>query len=131
MKTFILATLAFLVLSAGAVSVSAQKATRISFKRGSTTAIVTGTLSSYRSHRVFVIRVRRGQTLTTKNAGNSYITVSVEPPPGSTYEQDMAADCHDRNEVSPTAAGDYLISVTECLKADAWKGSFKLRVKVR
>lgn len=108
-----------------------QKPQKITFAKGRTSATVTGTLSGYRSHRTFSIRVRAGQTLTTENVGNNSITIGVDAPPGSTYEQDMAADCHDRNEVNPTAAGVYKITITECRKADRWRGTFKFRVKVR
>ncbi|MEO7538553.1 MAG: hypothetical protein ABIV21_00865 [Pyrinomonadaceae bacterium] len=105
--------------------------TRIKFKRGATSAIVTGRLKNYKSTRSFVVRVRKGQTLTTSNVGKSFITVYVEAPPGSTYEDDLAADCHDKHEVTPTVAGDYTINVNECLKADPWRGSFKVKVEVR
>lgn len=131
MKRVILTVFAFAVVSAGAVIAAAQKATRITFRRGATSAVVTGKLNGYRSEKIFVIRVRKGQTLTTANAGSNYISVGIEAPAGSDYQQDMAADCHDRNEVDRTSAGDYRITVTECRKADRWKGSFKLRVRVR
>ena len=127
----ILGLFAFVVLSICSAATSAQGVTRIHFARGATSAVVTGTLNGFKSHRTFVIRVRKGQTLTTADAGKHYITVSVAAPPGSTYEQDMAADCHDKNEVTPTAAGDYKITVTECMKADRWRGTFRLRVEVR
>ena len=104
--------------------------TRITFSHGATSKVVTGTLNGYKSQRTFVIRVKKGQTLTTENAGKNHITISIDAPKGSTYEQDMAADCHDRNDVNPTAAGDYVITVTECLKADAFKGTFKFKVTV-
>ena len=104
--------------------------TRITFNKGATSKVVTGTLKSYKSKRTFVIKVKKGQTLTTENVGKNHITIGIDAPKGSTYEQDMAADCHDRNEVKPTAAGDYKITVTECKKADAWKGSFKFKVAV-
>lgn len=131
MKKFVFVTFAVVILTMGAVSVSAQKTTRITFKRGARSAVVTGTLNGFRGHRSFVIRVRAGQTMTTENIGTNYITLAIAGPPGSNYEQDMAADCHDRNEISPTDAGDYKITVTECEKADPWKGTFKFRIKVR
>jgi hypothetical protein len=131
MKKLVLAAFAFLTMTATSGSVLAQKPTRITFKRGATAVLVTGRLNGYKSQKTYVIGVRKGQRLTTRNAGDNYITVGVEAPPGSTYEQDMAADCHDRNEVAPTVAGNYRITVTECMKADRWKGSFKLRVTVR
>lgn len=104
---------------------------RIKFARGATSAVVSGTLKSYKSKRTFVIRVRAGQTLTTEQAGGNAITVEIKPPAGSTWEPDMAADCHDRHEVSPTDAGDYFLTVTECQKADPYRGRFRLRVTVR
>jgi len=129
MKKLILIAFAFVVLSVCSIAASAQ-VTRIHFAHGQTSKVITGTLKGYKSHRTYVIFVKKGQTLTTEAVKNS-ITIGVEAPPGSTYEQDMAADCHDRNEVNPTAKGDYKITVTECLKADAWRGTFKFRVTVK
>ncbi|MEP6849768.1 MAG: hypothetical protein ABI999_13010 [Acidobacteriota bacterium] len=130
MKKLTLALITSSLFFVVASAVSAQRPTRITFARGATTKVVTGTLNGYRSHQTYVIRVRKGQTLTTEAVKN-FITIGVEAPPGSTYEQDMAADCHDKNEVSPTARGDYTISVTECRKADRWRGTFKFRVTVK
>ena len=124
----ILVVFAFVMLSACSIAASAQ-VTRIHFAPGATSKVITGTLRGYRSHRTYVIYVKKGQTLTTEAVKNS-ITIGVKAPPGSTYEQDMAADCHDKNEVNPTARGDYRIRVTECRKADPWRGTFKFRVTV-
>ncbi len=90
-------------------------------------AVITGKLSGYKAHKTYLIRVRQGQTLTTESTGSNYITIDIKAPPGSTYEPDMAADCHDRHKVKPTAAGDYKITVTECRKADPWHGRSNLR----
>ena len=130
MKKLTLTIVFVLTFFAFTVAASAQRPTRITFAHGATTKVVSGTLNGYRSHQTYVIRVKKGQTLTTEAVKN-YITIGVEAPPGSTYEQDMAADCHDKNEVSPTARGDYKITVTECRKADHWRGTFKFRVTVR
>ena len=129
-KKVLIATLAAIFLSVFVTAASAQRPTRITFARGTTSKVVTGTLNGYRSHRTYVIYVKKGQTLTTEAVKN-FITIGVEAPPGSTYEQDMAADCHDKNEVSPTARGDYRITVTECRKADSWRGTFRFKVTVR
>ncbi len=131
MKKLLLITFAFFVLSICSTAVLAQKPTTIKFARGTHQAIVTGTLSGYSSSRTYTIRVAKGQVITTENVGKNYITISIEAPPGSEYEQDMAADCHDKNEVTPTVAGVYKITVTECGKADAWKGTFKFKVTAR
>ena len=130
MKKLILIIFAAAILSVSTVAASAQSVTRITFAHGATSKVVTGTLNGYKSHRTYVIRVKKGQTLTTEAVKN-FITIGVEAPPGSTYEQDMAADCHDKNEVNPTARGDYKITVTECMKADRWRGTFKFRVTVQ
>lgn len=131
MKNLIFALLAATIVFAFTAATFGQKAQRITFAKGRTSAVVTGTLNGYRSHKTFTIRVRARQTMTTANAGTNRITIGIEAPPGSNYEQEMAADCHDRNEVSPTVAGVYKINVTECRKAARWRGTFKLRVRVR
>ena len=129
MKTIIRISLIAFVLGLFATAEFSQ--TRITFKPGAKSAIVAGTLSGLRDHRSYVIHVRRGQIMSTINAGGNHITVEIKPPPGATYESDLAADCHDHQEVDPTAAGDYKIIVTECAKADRWRGKFRLRITVR
>ncbi len=122
--TIILAVVAFFA------SAAFSQTTRITFKKGATSATISGTMKSYKSVRNYVIKVKAGQTLKTEDVGTHHITLGIEGPPGSGYEQDMAADCHAFNEITPTAAGDYKITVTECMKADAWKGKFKLKITV-
>lgn len=106
---------------------------RITFKRGVKQTVVTGNLNGYKGKKVFVIRVRRGQTLSTEqfkpDASNRYITVSITAPNGETVG-DSDASCNNRKEISPTRAGDYRIEVYECRKADAWRGIFRLKVRV-
>jgi hypothetical protein len=106
---------------------------RINFKRGAKEAFVTGSLSGYKSKRVFVIRVRRGQTLSTEQiksgSSNRYVTVSVTAPNGETAG-DSDASCNNRKEIAPTMAGVYRVEVYECRKADAWRGNFRLKVRV-
>ncbi|MBK7394132.1 MAG: hypothetical protein IPI64_12685 [Chloracidobacterium sp.] len=130
MRRIVISIFAVMVLGIAVSTASAQIAKRITFKRGATSATVTGTLSSYKSKRVFVIRVLEGQTMKTENTGNGSISIFIEGPAGSGYEQDMAADCHSNNEVTPTVAGDYKLTIQECTKADAWKGTFRFKVTV-
>ena len=122
-----------ILIAAGMIlsSAATAQATRIHFKRGATSAVITGKLKGAKDRRVYVIRVRAGQVLKTANVGSHYITVEIKPPKGTEFEDDLAADCHDKHEVNPTAAGDYRIYVTECLKADPFRGRFKLRIFVR
>lgn len=130
MRKIVIAIFAVMIVGLAASASSAQTAKRITFKRGATSATVTGTLSSYKSKRVFVIRVRDGQTMRTDSIGKNPISIWIEGPPGSGYEQDMAADCHAFNEFNPTVAGDYKLTIQECTKADPWKGTFKFKVTV-
>jgi len=110
----------------------AQQTTRIKFRRGAIHANVSGTLNSFRSKRVFVIKVRDGQTLRTEQLGGASrrITIFVKDATGNEVG-DADASCNDRKEVSPTVAGDYTIEVVECQKADPWRGRFTFRVTVR
>jgi hypothetical protein len=114
--------------------VFAQNPTRIKFGKGATSVVVSGKLNGYKSQRVFVLKVRDGQTLSIEQIKNEasakYITVSIKNPSGEDVS-DWDASCNNRKEITPTEAGDYRITVVECAKADAWRGSFKLKVTVK
>ncbi|MBK7512576.1 MAG: hypothetical protein IPI76_09975 [Chloracidobacterium sp.] len=110
---------------------SAQSVSRIRFARGAMRAIAVGSLNGYKDRRTFVIKVRSGQTMTTAQVGGLPITVTIIKPDGEEYDADMDLSCHNRHEVTPTEAGDYRLVVTECTKADRWRGKFKLAVTVR
>jgi len=127
--TFSFAAIALVMIAASSAFSQAQK--RIEFARGEASTVVTGSLNGYNDQRTFVIKVRRGQTLTTESAGTNHITVSIKPPRGARYEADLAANCNDQHRVRRTSPGDYIIIVTECKKADRWRGRFRLRVGVR
>ncbi len=130
MKKLLLFVIIALALGAAAGTASAQRATRVHFARGTHSAVVTGYLSSYKSHRDFLIRVRSGQTMKIETIDGS-VSTFLSGPPGSNYEQDMAADCHSYADVEKTDAGDYKLSVVECQKADPWRGKFKVKITVR
>ena len=126
--------LAVLIFSAFSVNkIFAQKAERIIFKRGTRSAVAVGSLNNYKDRKVFVIRVRKGQTLKTEqlkdDSSNHYITVSITAPNGENVD-DSDASCNNRKEITPTVAGDYRIEVYECQKADRWRGNFKLKIRV-
>lgn len=126
---FLLVLVAVAILAASALS----QTTRIRFKRGAASAVVSGKMTGARGIRSWVIRVRDGQTLTTQQIGRrgGPITIVIKTPAGETYSDDMDASCHSRREVTPTAAGDYRITARECAKADWWQGPFSFRVSVR
>ena len=129
-KIFQFSAVAVILFLTATFAFSQQK---ITFKRGARETLVTGNLNGYRSKKIFVIRVRRGQTLSTEqvknDTSNRYITVSIKAPSGEMVG-DSDASCNNRKEISPTRAGFYRIEVYECQKADAWRGAFRLKVRV-
>jgi hypothetical protein len=113
------------------LAVSAQKATRVTFAKGATSKTVSGQMSGFRSEKVYFIRVKTGQTLKVEQAARSRgVTITIQDPNGEDVS-DMDASCNSRKSVSPTSRGDYRITVTECKKADPWRGTYRIRFSVR
>ncbi|HEV7643073.1 MAG TPA: hypothetical protein VGO50_03950 [Pyrinomonadaceae bacterium] len=126
-RLFLLTVISALLLVSAAF---AQKAQRITFKRGAKQAIASGTLYSYKGQRVYVIRVRAGQILKTEQVGEGHaITIAVIDPHGE-IAADFDASCNNRKQTEETMAGDYKIIVSECSKADAWRGTFRFKVRI-
>lgn len=111
---------------------AAPAATRIKFAKGASSATVTGTLKGFKGDQSYVIAVGKGQTMTVEQvtAGNKRVTLGVAAPNGEDMS-DMDLSCNNSKKVSPTVAGDYTLNVRECMKADPWKGSYKLKVIVK
>lgn len=126
MKKIIASILVLIVF--GVSAIWAKPVKRIYFKKGATKAVVSGSMSSYKSKDTYVLKVRAGQTL--KVDSNRSVTLAVIDPLGEDV-MDRDLSCNGRAEISPTVAGDYKIIVVECMKADAWKGSYKLNVSVK
>jgi hypothetical protein len=129
MKKLIFPVLAFVLFFTFSASAYGQKQ-RITFKKGATSAVVSGTLDGYKDKRRFVIRVRAGQTITTEQISGKPISIWIKDPSGE-EAGDMDMSCHNRREITPTVAGDYALEVVECQKADRWHGPFKFRIRVR
>jgi hypothetical protein len=111
-------------------SLAASAQTRIHFAPGATSTVVTGSLNGFKSRRVYVIRVRRGQRLRVEQIGSSHlVSTTLEDPRGEDVS-DMDASCNSHKDVSPTRRGDYRLTVGECMKADRWRGRFRLRIKI-
>lgn len=110
----------------------ASKVERIKFASGAVSATVTGKLSGFDDEKSYVLGVGKGQKLTVEQVNDdaNYTTVGVIAPNGE-EAGDMVANCNNHSEIPKTSAGDYTIRVTECMKADPWKGSFKLKVTVK
>lgn len=131
MKNIVISTILLVLVLVFSANAFGQKATRIKFARGATSATVSGGLTGYRDEKVYVIKVRAGQTIRTAQVGTSHqITIYIENPDGEEVG-DLDASCNNRREITATEAGDYHIRVVECQKADRWRGTFKLKVSVR
>jgi hypothetical protein len=131
MKLFL--GLIMLVLLFVPISVLGQKTQRVKFAKGAISVTVIGRLNNYDSKAVFIIRVKKGQTLTVQQikANNSnYVTLIITSPSGEDVT-DAEANCNSNKTIESTAVGDYQVSVTECMKADAWSGNFKLKFTVK
>ena len=122
------------LLIVGCTTAFAQTTSRINFRRGAYSAVVSGSLRSYKSERTYLLRVREGQTIRTEQIKPSqslkYVTIHITDPSGNPVG-DSDASCNDRREISPTVPGDYRIRVVECQKADPWKGWFRFKIAVR
>lgn len=105
---------------------------RVKFAPNATSAVVTGKLSNYKGQQTYLLEVRKGQTLQVEqlNPGNKRVTLGITAPNGEDAS-DMDLSCNNKKTVKPTLAGDYVISVHECMKADEWKGNFKLKITVK
>lgn len=125
MKRMIICAVVLIML---ATSATFAKPTRITFKRGAKKAVVSSSMTGFKSRREFVLRLRAGQTLDVSS--NKSITLTILDPSGEDV-MDRDLSCNGRASISPTVAGDYKIIVTECMKADPWSGTFKLFVSAR
>ena len=112
------------------LAVSAQ--TRVNFAPGATSKTMTGQMNGLQSTRVYIIRVKRGQTMAIEQVGGGShsITISEILDPAGNDVSDMDASCNNRMEISPTKSGDYRVTVQECTKVDEWRGTYKLRFQV-
>jgi hypothetical protein len=127
MKKLIQISIITAIFFALSIAAFGQKATRIKFAKGKTSATVSGYLRGYKSKKVFVIRVRKGQTMRINS--KQAVTVTVLKSGVDVSDKDLS--CNSRAIISPTASGDYRIEVVECIKVDPWRGTFWLRVSVK
>lgn len=109
-------------------TVLAKPAKRIFFKKGATKVVVSGNMTGFKSKDTYILKVRAGQTL--KVDSNRSVTLAVLDPSGEDV-MDRDLSCNGRAEISPTVTGDYKIIVVECMKADPWRGSYKLNISVK
>lgn len=104
----------------------------IKFARGATTAAVKGTFSGFNQEQQYSIEVNKGQSMTVEqvNPGDQRTTIWLTDPKGEDAS-DADLSCNNKKQVKPTLAGTYVISVSECMKADPWKGAYTIKVTVK
>lgn len=131
MKKTICAVLLMFLMIISSTESFAAKPKRVKFAKNATEKIIKGTMKSYKSGAEYLISVKAGQTLVVKqeNRDNHYISLIITAPNGEDVT-DSAANCNSNKTISDTIAGDYKISVKECLKADAWRGGYQIKFKV-
>jgi hypothetical protein len=118
--------LAFIVTALILCASAAAAQTQITFARGATQATARGYLHGQNDAAIFLLRARAGQHRRVEIAGRGGTHgVVIFPsgkqdggPRGVVFDDDI-------NE-----AGDYRISVTKSSIADAWSGSFTIKVDV-
>jgi len=100
---------------------------RLNFPTGATEATFTWTMNGFDDKQVVLIDMRAGQELRIEDIGDNPVTLSVCDPDGENVD-DYDLSCHGRFKLEKTKKGDYTVFVTECKKADPWKGEYKLKV---
>jgi len=100
---------------------------RIKFPAGATETTFTWSMNGFDDEQVVLIDMRAGQNLKIEDVGDNPVTLSVCDPDGQNVD-DYDLSCHGRFSLDKTKKGDYTVFVTECKKADPWKGSYKLKV---
>ncbi len=124
MKNTLILLLVLIVFSTTAF---ARPVKRIKFAKGATETIVSGKLNNFKDSQTYLINLRADETFTIEDAGDNPITISVFDPSGKNVD-DYDLSCHGKFNLPKTKKGDYRIVVTECKKADPWKGTFKIKV---
>lgn len=99
---------------------------RIRFRRGQTEAQVKGRLNGMADKALFVLRARKGQHMRVEIKGQGATRGWVISPSGE--EEGAPGGVIFDNELRET--GDYRIRVRESQMAEAWKGTFILRVTI-
>jgi len=130
MKKLIRISLLISVFALLPAAASAQ--TWVNFAPGAVSKTMTGTMNGFNSRRVYLIRVKRGQTMAVKQVGGGshtiYISEIADPAGGDA--SDMDASCNNNKTVSPTKRGVYRVTGQECQKVDPWRGRYRIRFRV-
>ena len=105
----------------------AQTPARIHFARGATRATAWGHLRGFNDQAAFVLRAKAGQHMRVEISGRGATRGVVIFPSGKQDGSPGGVVFDD--DIDET--GDYRIRVTESTMANAWRGSFLLKIDVR
>jgi hypothetical protein len=120
----VVAGLAVLALATPAYAATS----RISFKRGTSSAVVSGRMKTTRSSNTYLLKVQDGQTIRLAATGKVSIFV-LDPFGDDATDSDLS--CNSAKRIDDTVAGDYEIQVTPCFKYDNPLGPYRLTVSVK
>ncbi|HPY39431.1 MAG TPA: hypothetical protein PLM98_02840 [Thiolinea sp.] len=106
--------------------------TPIKFTHGASSATVTNDFLGFDEEHQYSVAVSKGQSMMVEqiNPGEKRTTIWLTDPKGGDAS-DADLSCNNKKQVKPTLAGTYLIKVSECMKADPWKGSYTLKITVK
>ena len=132
-KLISLLTLSGIVLTTHAADiVSDQQPIRLTFPPGETSITVSGSMKDKADQVLYVLRIREAQTLDIEQINENLHYVSTTLTNAKQQEVGTSdSPCQNSRHLSNSAAGDYILKVKLCAKAEPWQGSFKLKIKVR
>lgn len=100
---------------------------RVSFKRGTSSATLSGRFRTVDDMNTYLLKVKDGQTI--KITASAKVSVFVVDPNGDDAT-DADLSCNSKKIIDETFAGDYEVQVSPCLKYDNPLGSYKVTLAV-
>ena len=112
--------------------ISSDQPTRLTFPPGETSITISGSMKDKADQVLYVLRIRENQTLDIEQINENLHYVSTTLTNAKQEEVGTSdSPCQSSKHLSNNAAGDYILKVKQCAKAEPWQGSFKLKIKVR
>ena len=111
--------------------VSDQQPIRLTFPPGETSITVSGSMKDKADQVLYILRMREAQTLDIEQINENLRYISTTLTDAKQQEVGTSdSPCQSSKHLSNSTAGDYILKVKQCAKAESWQGSFKLKIKV-
>lgn len=127
MRTFLCASAVIVCVSLVSLTAIAQTPARIHFSRGATRVTARGFLRGVNDQALFVLRAKSGQHMRVEISGRG-ATRGVVIFPSGKQDGGPGGVVFD-DDIDET--GDYRIRVTESSMANAWRGTFVVKIDIR